>query len=92
MLALCQLEDGQKFIMAGEQFFLQSLLIVTQPLHGFLRSAVKDLTVFRAFCFALQPTFLTASERDDRDLSEVTEGERLCFQLDMFARKLRLFH
>ena len=57
VLALCRLEDGQKFIMAGEQIFLQSLLIMTQPLRGFLRSAVKDLTVFRAFCFALRLTF-----------------------------------
>lgn len=80
-----------KIIIGGEEKDLRSLSIMTLALRGFLRSAVKDLTVFKAFCLALRPTFLTASERDDRDLSEVTDGERLCFRLAMFARKRRIF-
>ena len=80
-----------KIIIGGEEKNLRSLLIMTLALRGFLRSAVKDLTVFKAFCLALRPTFLTASERDDRDLSEVTDGKRLCFRLAMFAKKATTF-
>src|SRR6266508_1559902 len=80
-----------KIIIGGEEKDLRSLSIMTLALRGFLRSAVKDLTVFKAFCLALRPTFLTASERDDRDVSEVTDGERLCFRLAMFAKKATTF-
>ena len=60
-------------------------------LRGFLRSVVKDLTVFRAFCFALRPALITASESDDMDLSEVTDGDRLCFRDAMIARNAATF-
>jgi len=47
---------------------------------------VKDLTVFRAFCLALWPALITVSESDDMDLSEVTDGDQLCFRDAMIAR------
>ena len=49
---------------------------------------MKDLTVFRAFCFALRPALITVSESDDMDLSEVTDGDRLCFRDAMIARNV----
>ena len=47
---------------------------------------MKDLTIFRAFCLALRPALITVSESDDMDLSEVTDGDQLCFRDAMIAR------
>ena len=70
---------------------LRSLSGTTRRVRGFLISAVNDLTVFIAFCLALWPALITASERDDKDLSEATDGDRLCFRFTMIAKRFFLF-
>jgi hypothetical protein len=58
-----------------QEMTLRSLSGTTRGLRGFLRSAVRDFTVLMAACFALRPTLIAVSEREDLDLSEAVDGE-----------------
>jgi len=60
---------------------LRSLSETMRGLRSFLRSAVRDFTVLMAVSFALRPTLIAASDREDLDLSEDVDGERSRFRL-----------
>ncbi len=71
---------------------LRSLSGTARRLRGLLRSAVSDLTILRAACFAFRPALIAEAESaDDTDFSEEVDGERECFWFAMIARLIKFF-
>jgi len=72
---------------------LQSLSGTARRLRGLLMSAVSDLTILIAACFAFRPALIAESEStDDKDFSEEVDGERPCLWFaTMIATLVKFF-